>query len=308
MIRIVLAGALDAEAEARLAARSELLHVDPADAERLAEATERCDGLIVRTHTPVTAELLSHTNRLRVIGVAGVGTDKVDLEAAAARGVTVLNRAGAASDAVAELTVSLMMTLLRPTGPLSRKYAEGAFAEARATASGRELGALTVGIIGIGRIGSRVGRICAAGYGARVLYTDIREVGPFAFPCECVDREELLRQSDIVSLHVPLTPLTKDLIDTAALANLRRGALLINTARGAVIDTTALTEAVRSGAVGGCGLDVTEPEPLPPGHPLFSLANCVLTPHIAARTERGLRNMFGIVDDVLDFLEQTGAE
>jgi len=307
MKRIVLAGALDADAEARLAARCELVRADPRDPAGLLHAVASSDGLIVRTNVPVTRELLAAGGRLRVVGVAGVGTDLVDLDAAAERGVTVLNRAAAASDAVAELTLALMLALVRPTAELCRRYAAGDFHAARAAASGRELCDLTVGILGMGRIGSRVGRICAAGIGARVRYTDIRDVGPFDFPCTRVELDTLLASADVLTLHVPLTPLTRGMIGAQALARLRPGALLINTARGAVVDTAALVEALGRGALGGCALDVTEPEPLPPGHPLFGYQNCVLTPHVASRTLRGLRGMFGIVDDVIEFLERGGA-
>jgi phosphoglycerate dehydrogenase-like enzyme len=135
-----------------------------------------------------------------------------------------------------------------------------------------------------------------------VLYNDIIPVGPFAFPADAVDKDTLWSASDIVTLHVPLTGQTRGLVNADVLARLRPTAFLINTARGAVVDADALTDALRSNCLAGAALDVTDPEPLPLDHPLFSCPNCLLTPHVAARTVGGLRRMFDIVDDVLEFL------
>jgi len=161
---------------------------------------------------------------------------------------------------------------------------------------------LTVGIVGMGRIGSQVGRRCAAGFGMRVLYADIAAVGPFDFAAEAVPPERLWAECDVVTLHVPLTPATRGMVDTAVLAKTKPGALLVNTARGAVVDTAALTKALQTGQLGGAALDVTYPEPLPPEHPLFKCERCYVTPHIAARTYGGLRRMCAVVDQVLEIL------
>ena len=155
----------------------------------------------------------------------------------------------------------------------------------------------------MGRIGSRVGRICAAGCGARVLYNDIIDVGPLAYPAQAVDKPTIWSQSDIVTLHVPLTDQTRGLVNAEVLAQFRPTAFLVNTARGAIVDTGALTAALQTGRLGGAALDVTFPEPLPPDDPLFACDNCILTPHVAARTIGGLQRMFGVVDDVLAYLQ-----
>jgi len=231
-----------------------------------------------------------------------VGTDRVDMQAAHELGIRVVNTPDAASDAVAELAVAFMLLLLRPIPRLAEAYRRGRFDAARSVAHGRELRDLTVGIVGMGRIGSRVGRICAAGFGARVLYNDIVPVGPFAFPAQAADKETIWAQADVVTLHVPLTELTRGLVDAAVLRCLRRSAVLINTARGAVVDTPALVEALQAGRLAGAALDVVEPEPLPVGHPLFDCETCLLTPHIAARTAGGLRRMYAVVDAVLAVL------
>ncbi len=301
--RVLLAEALDPPSEARLEAACQVLRPAQPDAASLAALLPGCDALIVRTHQRVTRELLQSADRLRCIGVAGVGTENVDLQEAEQRGIVVLNRPAAASDAVAELTIGLILNLLRSIGPLTDAYRNGAFAAARKTARGGELRELCVGIVGMGRIGSRVGRICAAGFGARVLYNDIVPLGPFEFAADAVEKHELWPRADVLTLHVPLTPLTRGLISAEVLRQMRPGALLVNTARGAVVETTALLAALRDGRLAGAALDVTDPEPLPADHELFSHPNCLLTPHVAARTVGGLRRMFEIVDDVMAFLE-----
>lgn len=307
MFRVLLTEALEAAAEARLALRADIIRPPDLSEATLAALVADCDAMVVRSGTRVTATILAAGRRLRVVGVAAVGTDKVDLAAAAARGIAVVNTPAASTDAVADLAVTLMLLLLRPVPRLVEAYRQGRFDAARAAPHGRELRELTVGIVGMGRIGSAVGRRCAAGFGARVLYNDIVPVGPFDFPATPVEKPELWAASDIITLHVPLTELTRGLVDAAVLATTRPGALLINTARGAVVDTAALVAALAAdgrgrGAearLGGAGLDVTEPEPLPPDHPLFACTRCILTPHIAARTIGGWQRMCAVVDDVL---------
>jgi len=300
--RILLADALDEVAQTRLAAAAEVVRARHADPAELADLIADCDALIVRTRTSVPRDVLEAGRRLRVVGVAGAGLDRVDLDAARTLGITVIDAAEAASDAVAEMTVALMLQLLRPIPRLAAAYRAGRYEQARAAPHGRELRDLTVGILGMGRIGSRVGRICASGFGARVLYNDIAEVGPFDFAATTVDKNRLYAESDILTLHVPLTDLTRGLIDAGVFARMRAGALLINTSRGAVVRTADMLDALRSGHITGAALDVTEPEPLPPDHPLFAMENVIVLPHVAARTVRGLRGMFDVVDAVLTFL------
>ncbi|MEW6200027.1 MAG: NAD(P)-dependent oxidoreductase [Planctomycetota bacterium] len=302
MHRILLVGRLEPDAEQRLAAAAQVVRAPSADEATLVRLIADCDALIVRTHTRVNRELLAAGRRLRVVGVAGVGTDLVDTAAAEALGIHLVNTPGAATAAVADLTLALILLLLRPVPRLAAAYQRGEFWAARAQPHGPELCELTVGIVGMGRIGSRVGRICAAGFGARVLYNDIVPVGPFDFPAESVDKPTLWARSDVVSLHVPLTDLTRGLVNSDVLARMRPAARLINTARGAVVDTMALTAALQDGRLAGAALDVTDPEPLPPDHPLFACDRCLLTPHVAARTPGGLRRMSGVVDDVLAVL------
>lgn len=308
MLRVLLAETLDAEAEARLRAASEVVTPTGRSESDLCEAVHGCDALVARTSTSVTRRVLEAGalagGRLRVVGVAGVGLDRVDIAAARELGVELVHTPAAASDAVAEMTVALMLLLLRPIPRLVAAYRAGRFREARESPHGGELRERTIGIVGMGRIGARVGRICSAGLGARVIYNDTATVGPFPFPAQAVEKPELWRDSDVVTLHVPLGHETRRLVSAEVLAAMKPTALLINTARGAVVDTDALLQALRTGRLAGAALDVTDPEPLPPDHPLFRLDNCILTPHIAARTHGGLRRMFDVVDAVLDVLKR----
>lgn len=298
MHRVLLTDTLDADAEARLAAAAEVVRPNARDEAAICAAVADCDAIVAKTSTPITRRILEASARLRVVGVAGVGLDKVDEAAANELGIRVIHVPAAASDAVAELTFALILQLLRPVARMADQYRRGAFAEARREPHGVELCGQTVGILGCGRIGSRVARI-AVGFGCRVLYHDIRTVDPPPAGAASVDSETLWRESDIVSLHVPLTSQTRGMVDARRITTMRRGALLINTCRGAVVQTDVLLAALASGQLGGAGLDVVEPEPLPLGHPLFAMPNCLLTPHIASRTHAGLRRMNAVVDDVL---------
>ncbi|RMF77391.1 MAG: hypothetical protein D6744_11415 [Planctomycetota bacterium] len=305
--RILLAAPLDDDTERRLSQEAEVRRPRDDSLAAICEALRDCDALIARTHTPVTREVLEAAPRLRVVGVAGVGLDRVDVAAARQRGVEIIHTPEASSDAVAEYAVLLMFLLLRPIPRLAQAYRDGRFREARTQPHGRELRSLTVGIVGMGRIGRRVGRICAAGIGASVIYNDIADVEPLEFPARRVDKPELYAAADIVTLHVPLTDATRRLIDARVLATFRPGALLINTARGAVVDTDALVSALRCGRLGGAALDVTEPEPLPPDHPLFACENCIVLPHVAARTHEGLARMYAVADAVIERLREASS-
>lgn len=297
--RILLTDGLDAPAEAALAAAADVVRVAARDEATLRAAVIDCDAIVAKTSTAITRAVLEAGRRLRVVGVAGVGLDRLDEAAASELGIRVIHTPAAASDAVAELAVALMLQLLRPIGLMAAQYRGGDFAAARREPHGVELRTLTVGILGMGRIGSRVGRICAAGIGARVIYADVRDVGPFEFAATRVELRELLRESDVLTLHVPLTSATRGMISGDALREMPPTSRLINTSRGAVVETAALVDALKSGRLAGAALDVTDPEPLPTGHPLLHMEQCIVTPHIAARTHGGFRRMNAVVDEVL---------
>jgi phosphoglycerate dehydrogenase-like enzyme len=251
----------------------------------------------------VSRYVIEQAAQLRVIGRAGVGLDNIDLAAARERGIVVVHTPAAATDAVADLTVGLMLASLRKIAAADRDVRAGRFHEVRDECIGPELGELTVGIVGMGRIGRAVAQRCHFGFGARILFNDIVPILGLDFPARSVSKHELYAASDVVTLHVPLTEATNGMIDAAALTRFKPGAVLINTARGAVVDSVALADALRSGHLGAAGLDVVDPEPLPADHPLLLAPHTLITPHIGARTPGGLARMNDVVEDVVAVLE-----
>ena len=260
-------------------------------------------AILVRTYTQVTPRVLDAASQLRVVGRGGVGVENIDVAAAAARGVAVVHTPAAATEAVAELTIGLILALERKVVTNDARVRVGEFAAARRDAVGRELGPCTVGIIGMGRIGCVVGKIVADGFGSRVVYNDIIDVGPLDFPAEPMSKVELYATADVVTLHVTLTDLTQGLIDTTALSRFRPTTTLIDTARGALLDAPAVAVALHEGRLAGLAVDVFDPEPPPPDHPLLGAPNVILSPHAAARSPRGQARMNDVVDDVIAVLE-----
>lgn len=259
---------------------------------RLIDVVSTYDVMIVRSRTMVTEEIIEAGDRLKVIGRAGVGLDNIDVGAAEKGGITVLNTPEAPADAVAELTIGLMISLARDIPLADRSMREGRWIKRELT--GWQLRGKTLGIVGLGNIGGRVARIARA-MGMRVLVTKrtppppelLRELGAEYIPMR--EFPSFLRQSDIVTLHVPLTPQTHHMIGAEELQNMQEGAFLINTSRGAVVDEEALYRALQSGKLGGAALDVFEAEP-PRDLQLIRLPNVVCTPHIGAQTEEAQRD------------------
>ena len=242
--------------------------------ELLARAPE-LEGLLSLLTDPVDAELIEAAPKLRAISNYAVGVDNVDVAAASARGIPVGNTPDVLTESTADLALALMLGI-------ARRLAEG---EAVVKAGewvtwepglmlGRDVHGATVGIVGHGRIGQAVGRRLE-GFGCEVL-TNSRSGG--------VQLEELLERSDFVTLHCPLTPETRGLIDAEALRRMKPTAYLVNTARGPVVDTKALARALHAGELAGAALDVTDPEPLPADHPLLDAPNLLVVPHIASAT------------------------
>lgn len=237
------------------------------------------DVLIAGTE-PITADVLAAAPRLRLIARVGIGLDNVDLVAARRAGIAVSYTPDAPSPAVAELAVGLMLDLLRHITPADRSLRGGDWRRF----TGRRLADCTVGVVGVGRIGGRVLRHLAGGFpGVRLLAHDIAP-RPDAAPDGVVwtDFATLCGQSDIVSLHVPLTPATRPLLDAAGLAGLRPDALLVNTARGGVVDEAALADALTAGRLGGAAVDTFAHEPY--DGPLARLENCLVTCHMGSMT------------------------
>ena len=287
-MKIVITEFMDEAAVARLAAKFDVRH-DTAlvglRAELLASLGD-VDALIVRNRTRVDAELLARAPKLRVVGRLGVGLDNIDVEACKARGIQVIPATGANALAVAEYVVCAAMLLLRGAYLSSAEVAAGEWPRG-ALGEGREVAGKTLGIVGFGGIGLLVAKL-AQGLGMNVIAADalIPPASPVWRGSGVVQRplDALLAESDAITLHVPLTNDTRRLIDAARIGRMKQGAVLINTARGGVVDEAALVAALKSGRLGGAALDVFEHEPLPAGSPLADAPNLLLTPHVAGVT------------------------
>lgn len=266
----------------------------PLAGEDLIQRLQGCDGYIAGLDF-ITADVLRACPGLKVISRYGVGYDRVDRAAAAEAGITVTNTPGVNAEAVGELAVALMLSVARRVPYLDRQTREGAWIRS----TGMELRGKTVGILGLGAIGKVVAR-CCAGIGMTVTAYD-----PYINADYCAEHkiaiktlEEILTESDVISLHLPLTEETNHMIDGAAIAKMRDGAIVINTSRGGIVDETAAAEALRSDKLGGLGLDAFEQEP-PTGSPLFDLLNVVVTPHTGAHTKEATENMARMAVDNL---------
>lgn len=265
-------------------------------ASRIADA-----HVAVISNIPLPAAVLSRCPNLQYLSVAFTGLDHIDLDYCKQHNITVQNAAGYSTTAVSELAVGLMLDLLRRITPLDTATRQGG---SRANFLGRELRGKTVGIVGTGAIGTATARLLQA-FGCNLLaynrsqHTEITQMGiPY------VDLDTLLRQSDIVTLHVPLNNETRHLISRQRLALMKPTALLVNTARGNVVDIEALAEALRNGAIAGAGIDVYETEPpLPTSHPLLNAPNCICLPHIGYASREAFDIRADIVfDHVFQFL------
>ncbi len=238
---------------------------------------------------------------LRVIARTGIGYDKVDLAAAGNRGIAVCNAPDAPTTSTAEHTIALMLAVAKRL-PAAQEALRGGGRDFFAAHRGFELGGRCLGLVGVGRIGKAVARM-AVGLEMRVIAHDpfIDDSTMAAFGIEPVDSlAALLAEADVVSLHVPLTNETRHLIDGTAIQQMKPASMLINTARGGLVDHSALLKGLESGALFGAGLDVTDPEPLPPDHPLLHRLDVVVTPHIAAATGAGKARLYeSAVDQAL---------
>ena len=272
-----------------------------ATAETAREAIADADALVVRTYTIVGEELLSRAPRLKVVGRAGVALDNIDIAACRKRGVEVVHTPEANTLAVVDYTIRMIVEMNRRFWPMTGHMTDDEFHAARQQAFGRFLAHLTLGIVGCGRIGSRVGRAAAA-LGMKVLYNDILDI-KVDYPAEAVDKAALYADSDIVTLHVPLTALTRRMINSRTLSQFKTGAQFINAARGQCVDYRALAEAIRTGRISAAVIDCHDPEPPPPDYPLWRLPNVILTPHIAARVPAAMEAMCDVVYDVIAVLE-----
>ncbi|MGC1175016.1 hydroxyacid dehydrogenase [Polaromonas sp.] len=305
--RIVITEFMDERAVAQLAAMHDVLY-DPLlvdDAPRLIKEAASADVLIVRNRTQVRNDLLSALGQCRVVGRLGVGLDNIDVSGCEAKGIQVIPATGANALSVAEYVIASTMLLLRGAYTATQAVASGQWPRA-ALSNGRETAGKTLGIIGFGSIGQTVARM-AHGLGMKVIAFDamltadaavFRQTG-IAFS----SLDTLISQADVVTLHVPLVETTRGLFNAARIAAMKKGAVLINTSRGHIVDLQAVATALRSGHLGGAAIDVFDTEPLPADVSLQNCPNLLLSPHISGVTfEANERVSFMIADKVLESL------
>lgn len=266
-------------------------------------ALAQADGLVIRTYTKVTPEFLTRCPRLKVVGRGGVGVENIDVKACRARNIEVVYTPDANTLAVGDFVFGYMLQLLRPWCFFKeRVYEPAEFKKVRETHRGRQLNELTLGILGMGRVGRRVSRI-AQGFGMRVIYNDLLDVAAeLDFPAMAVTKDDLYTQADVLSIHVDMRPGNENLVGAEQIARLKPTSILINTSRGEVLDVQALAVAIRNKRLAGAAIDVYWPEPPKPDFPLLNLDNVLLTPHMAARTNTALENMSWVVKDVVAVL------
>jgi D-3-phosphoglycerate dehydrogenase len=266
---------------------------------------QRAQGLLVRTYTKVDESLLVRAPNLKVVGRGGVGLDNIDVEACRRRGIEVVYTPDANTWAVGDFVFGYMLQLLRPRCFFrERVYDAKEFKKVRNAVRGRQLNELILGILGMGRVGRRVGHIAALGFGMKVIYNDLADVGALLdFPAESVGKGTLYREADVLSIHVDMRLGNENLVGPEQLAMMKANAILINTSRGEVLDADALAGAIAGGKLAGAALDVFAPEPPGADFPLLGFENVLLSPHMGSRTQTALENMSWVVRDVVEVLE-----
>lgn len=306
-MKIIIPESILPESLERLRAVHEI-HYDPAlvgDRQRLIAAARDADAIIVRRLTQVRDELLDAMVRCKVVGRLGVGLDNIDVEACKARGILVIPALGANARSVAEYVVATAMILVRRAYFSTDDVVAGKWPK-DALNQGREVQGLTLGIVGFGSIGRTTAEL-ARNLGMNVVACDSGKGSagrPDIDGFEWLSLAQLLQVSDVVSLHTPLTPKTAGMLDATAIATMKTGAILINAARGGIIDHGALVSALREGHLGGAAIDAFEDEPLGPSPDYDGVPHLILTPHIAGVTqdsERRVNTM--VVDKVLEALD-----
>jgi phosphoglycerate dehydrogenase-like enzyme len=267
---------------------------------RFEELLPLADALVVRTYTRVDRAMLDRAPNLRVVGRAGVGLDRIDVEACAQRNITVVHTPDANSQAVAELVFALLHDAVRPRLVLDKSLGADEWNALRKELTApRQINELTIGVLGLGRIGGRVAKIAGA-YGAKVYYNDLLEIdNNLRYGAEPLPLAQLLAISDILTIHIDPRPANHKFVSTEFVSQLKSDVVLINTARGVLVDAPALAAFLWANPKATALLDVHDPEPFPPDYPLLGLPNAHLSPHIAAATAAAHENMSMVVVDVV---------
>ena len=278
-------------------------HPRPLAEDELIPLLDGCDGYLAGLDF-ITEKVLLNAKSLRVISRYGTGCDRVDLDAAKKCGILVANTPGANADAVADLTIGMMLVIARAIPMLDRATKQGEWLRR----TGIELGGKTLGLLGFGMIGKKTARR-AAGFGMDVVAYDpyFDEVYAKENDVSFNTLEQILNGSDFISLHLPLTDSTKNVINSESIKSMKPGAVIINTSRGGLIDEDALYHALESGHLGGAALDAYESEPPDASRPLYQLSNVVTTPHTGAHTAEAALNMASMaVDNLIEVLTTGG--
>ena len=301
---VLITHALPAVWLARLDGRVRPL-IGPENATRLAPELEAhladAEGLFSLLTVRVDEALLARAPRLRVVSNMAVGYDNVDVAACTRRGIPVGNTPGVLTDATADLALAALLAAARRLPEAGGDARAGRWTTWSPTGwLGADLAGATLGIVGMGQIGYAVARR-AYGFGLHIVYADpsVHDAAERELGAVCLPLDLLLRTSDFVSLHCPLTPETRGLINEAALRSMKPAAILVNTARGPVVEQAALVKALTEGWIAGAALDVTVPEPLPLDHPLYALPNCLILPHIGSATRGARQRMAELACDNL---------
>lgn len=283
---------------------AEVRTAESLDEEDLVRAVVDVQGIIIRANGVVSRRIMEAAPKLKVVARHGTGVEAIDRKAAQELGIVVVNTPEANVESVAEQCLAFMLSLSKRVREADKAIRAGDWG-ARYRLIGSELYGKTLGLIGFGRIGQRVAEMAHVAFAMQVVYYDLVSY-PDAeekLKARAVPLEELLEISDYVSVHVPLLPSTRAMINTQMLEKMKPSAYLINTSRGPVVDQGALVKALEKGLIAGAGLDVFEPEPLPADHPLYRLENVILSPHMAGHTDEALYRMAQVYKDVIAVIE-----
>jgi D-3-phosphoglycerate dehydrogenase len=303
MPRVLISDPIAREGIEKLREHAEVVTDTGLSPEQLLAIIPGFDALVVRSETKVTAGVIAAGARLKVIGRAGVGVDNIDVKAATAQGIVVVNSPHGNTMAAAELTIAMMLALARRIPQADASLRSGAWDRKRFV--GTECFGKTLGIVGLGKIGAEVS-LRARGLEMTVLAYDPYATDAAAEHCgaRLTSLEEIYESADFITVHVPLNDKTRGLIGQAELARMRKGVRIINVARGGVVNEEALAEAIRTGHVAGAAFDVFSKEPVEPGHPLVGLAETVVTPHLGASTaEAQVKVAVDVAEQIVEVLD-----
>jgi glyoxylate reductase len=265
----------------------------PGFAPYLLDYMKEVEGILCLLTDKIDQVLLDAAPKLRVVSNMAVGFDNIDVGACTRRGIPVGNTPGVLTDATADLTMALLLSSARIIPKASKDARDGFWRTWSPTGwLGADLRGATLGIVGMGKIGKAV-TDRSRGFGLKIVYTSAKRLPDVEknFGAQYRSLDDLLGESDFVSLHCPLTAQTRGMLDVVRLQRMKRSAILVNTARGPIVVTDALVRALKEGWIAGAGLDVTDPEPLPPDHPLYKIPNCLIVPHIGSATHGTRRRM-----------------